>query len=75
MALLSELIGFVLTDLEHTRSNYQDKRNYMVEDITFEIYVKKIVHGRAGIRIVIANIGGEIEKERSHKITVKLKAK
>ena len=47
----------------------------MVEDITFEIYVKKIVHGRAGIRIVIANIGGEIEKERSHKITVKLKAK
>jgi hypothetical protein len=75
MALLSNLIGNVLEELEQTRQNYEDKRKYLVEDITLEINVKKITTGRAGVRIVIANLDGEHGQENSHKITVKLKPK
>jgi hypothetical protein len=75
MALLSELIGNVLEELELTRNNYENKKNYLVEDITLEINVKKITSGKAGVRIVIANVGGELKEENSHKIIVKLKPK
>jgi hypothetical protein len=75
MALLSELIGQVLEELDLTRERYENKRNYLVEDITLEINVKKITSGKAGVKIVIANVGGELTDENSHKIIVKLKPK
>lgn len=73
MALLSELIGQVLDELEKTRNSHENKSNYLVEHITFEINVKKIQSGKAGVKLVIANVTGQVTNEDSHKIIVRLK--
>ncbi len=75
---LNELIGNALKELELAK-RYDEKRNYLVDDVTLEISVCSVNSVQGGFEFKIFNMGSEIEgesnKENAHKITIKLKPK
>lgn len=75
---LNELIGNALKELESAKK-YDEKRNYLVEEVTLEISVSSIKSVQSGFEFKIFNFGtdstGNLEKENAHKIIVKLKPK
>lgn len=75
---LNELIGNALKELELAK-RYDEKRNYLVEEVTLEISVSSVKSVGGGFEFKIFNVGvdndGKLEKENAHKITIKLKPK
>jgi len=75
---LNELIGNALKELELAK-RYDEKRNYLVDEVTLEISVSSVKSVQGGFEFKIFNIGtdteGSLEKEKAHKITIKLKPK
>ena len=75
---LNELIGNALKELELAK-RYDEKKNYLIEEVTLEISVSSVNSVGGGFEFKIFNIGvegeGKGEKENAHKITIKLKPK
>lgn len=69
---LSDFIKSTLDELDIAKQ-HSSKKNYLVEELVFEINVTTIKELNGTIDIFIGNIGGDASKERSHKITLKLK--
>lgn len=75
---LNQLIGNALKELELAK-RYDEKKNYLVDEVTLEISVSSVKSVQGGFEFKIFNIGteteGSLEKEKAHKITIKLKPK
>ena len=75
---LNELIGNALKELELAK-RYDEKRNYLVDEVTLEISVSSVKSVQGGFEFKSFNVGtdaeGSLEKEKAHKITIKLKPK
>jgi hypothetical protein len=75
---LNELIGNALKELELAK-RYDEKRNYLVDEVTLEISVSSVKSVQGGFEFKIFNVGTDTEgssgKEKAHKITIKLKPK
>jgi len=75
---LHELIGNALKELE-TAKRYEEKRNYLIDEVTLEISVTSVKTVGGGFEFKVFNVGvdGDAsgERENAHKITVKLKPK
>lgn len=75
---LNELIGNALKELELAK-RFDEKRNYLVEEVTLEIAVSSVKSVQGGFEFKIFNVGtdvgGNFGKENAHKITIKLKPK
>lgn len=75
---LNELIGNALKELELAK-RYDEKRNYLVEEVILDISVSSVKSVQGGFEFKIFNIGSDIGgsfgKENAHKITIKLKPK
>ena len=75
---LNELIGNALKELELAK-RYDEKRNYVVDEVILEISVSSVKSVQGGFEFKIFNVGtdteGSLENEKAHKITIKLKPK
>jgi hypothetical protein len=75
---LNQLIGNALKELELAK-RYDAKKNYLVDEVTLKISVSSVKSVQGGFEFKIFNIGtdteGSLEKEKAHKITIKLKPK
>ncbi len=75
---LNELIGNALKELELAK-RYDEKKNYLVDEVTLEISVSSVKSIGGGFEFKIFNVGvdgeGKGESENAHKITIKLKPK
>jgi len=75
---LNELIGNALKELELAK-RYDEKKNYLVDEVTLEISVSSVKSVGGGFEFKIFNVGTDteanLERENAHKITIKLKPK
>lgn len=75
---LNELIGNALKELELAK-RYDEKRNYLVDEVTLEISISAVNTVNDGFDFKIFNLGVDnndsLQKENAHKITIKLKPK
>ena len=75
---LHELIGNSLQELELAKQ-YNAKKRYLIDEVVLELSVTSIKSTNGGFEFKIFNIGtkaeAQLEKENTHKITIKLKPK
>ena len=76
---LNELIGKALDEIVKSRE-HANKKNYLVDEINLEILVSSIKSGEGGIKIQVLSVvdlgvNGNLQKENTHKINIKLKPK
>ena len=70
---LNEFIGTILQQLEVLPEQFPNKRNYLIDELEFEINVAEITHANGGINIQILNLGRGNQQTQAHRIKVKLK--
>lgn len=75
---LNELIGNVLKELQKAK-RHEEKKNYLVDEVTLEIAVSSIAKGKGGLDLTLWGAGVKLEgggeRENGHKIIIKLKPK
>ena len=72
---LNELVGYALREMQTARENYQEKGNYLIDELNLEINVSKFEKAEGGIKVVVFNGGLEGSTTSTHKVSIKLKPK
>lgn len=72
---LNELIGYALGEIEAAKNKYEQKANYLIDEVNLEINVSKFESINGGLKIVVFNAGGEANSSQTHKVNIKLKPK
>ncbi len=75
---IKELVEATLKELDRV-NQVEEKKKYLVDEVTLEISVSSIEKERGGLSFKILNVGAdgniENENEKAHKIIIKLKPK
>jgi len=71
---LKELVSSTISSIEEGMENKKGK--YLIDGgIEFEVAVVNVKKGEGGIKLLVVNVGGKINKENISKIKFKIKEK
>jgi len=71
---LKELVSSTISSIEEGMENKKGK--YLIDgSIEFEVAVVNVKKGEGGIKLLVVNVGGKINKENISKIKFKIKEK
>jgi hypothetical protein len=72
---LRTFIDEILLQLDQLERDNERKRNYLIEDLVFELNISEVNQLNGGFNFVIGNLGGDTTSNNSNKVTIRLSPK
>ena len=71
---IKEFMAEVLKQMNELKTD-ANKKNYLVDNLEFELSFTVENNANAGVKLSIINIGGNTSHQNSHKVKIKLEPK
>jgi hypothetical protein len=68
-------IDEILHQLDQLARDNQRKRDYLIDDLVFELHISEVNQLNGGVNFVIGNLGGDTTINNSNKVTIRLSPK
>jgi hypothetical protein len=72
---LRTFIDEILLQLDQLARDNERKRNYLIEDLVFELHISEVNQINGGVNFVLGNLGGDTTLNNSNKVTIRLSPK
>jgi len=69
---LQKFMGSVLDELASLRDTNQNKSNYLIDEMEFELHISEVTETNGCVNISVVKIGTETQTQNFNKVKIKL---